>query len=76
MRGHQILWPTAATAFFLATISLLGAGSAAAGRTDCTLTANAPASYYGVAVITSGSVDCPAVKNVIRFSCCEEDSTF
>jgi hypothetical protein len=32
------------------------------------LTATAPSSYYGIAAITSGSVDCTSSKNVLRFS--------
>jgi hypothetical protein len=39
-----------------------------AAAPDCALTAEAPASYYGIAAITSGSVDCASRKNVLRFS--------
>jgi hypothetical protein len=43
-------------------------GRSAAAHQDCALSATAPSSYYGVAAITSGSVDCSASKNVLRFS--------
>jgi hypothetical protein len=44
------------------------AGPAAAAHQDCTLSATAPSSYLGTAVITSGSVDCASTKSVLRFS--------
>jgi hypothetical protein len=47
---------------------LLGAGPAAGAGGDCTLSATEPASYYGIATIASGSVDCTSTKNVLRFS--------
>ena len=45
-----------------------GLGSASAAQVDCTLTAEAPSSYYGIDTITSGSVDCATAKNTILFS--------
>jgi hypothetical protein len=47
---------------------LFSAGSAAGAAGDCTLSATEPSSYYGIATITSGSVDCASAKNVLRFS--------
>ena len=44
------------------------AETAAAGHDNCALSSTAPSSYLGIAVITSGSVDCTTAKNVIRFS--------
>jgi hypothetical protein len=51
----------------LAALLLVRPGTVAAAE-DCTLSATAPSSYYGIATITSGSVDCAAAKNVLRFS--------
>jgi hypothetical protein len=50
-----------------ALLMLMRAGTSAAAP-DCVLTANAPGSYYGVAAITYGSVDCATRKNTLRFS--------
>jgi hypothetical protein len=47
---------------------LLSAGSAAGASGDCSLSATEPSSYYGIATITSGSVDCSSTKNVLRFA--------
>ncbi|MGH3105297.1 MAG: hypothetical protein ACRDN6_14495 [Gaiellaceae bacterium] len=43
-------------------------GQALATHVDCTLVAEPPVSYYGIATITSGSVDCATRKNTIRFA--------
>ena len=47
---------------------LLARPAAAATAAGCVLTAEAPASYYGIATITSGSIDCASRVNVLRFS--------
>jgi hypothetical protein len=47
---------------------LMTSQSASASHDDCALSATAPSSYLGTAVISSGSVDCAASKNVLRFS--------
>ena len=51
----------------LASLALAGASNAPAA-TDCGLIVDAPASYYGIAVITSASVECATAKNTLRFS--------
>jgi hypothetical protein len=52
----------------LSILLLTTPGKALASHEDCTLVAEAPTSYYGVATITSGSVDCASPKTTIRFS--------
>jgi hypothetical protein len=52
----------------LAGLAAAGVQDAGAAHEDCVLSSEAPASYLGTAVITSGSVDCTARKNVIRFA--------
>jgi hypothetical protein len=52
----------------LAALLLLMRPGASAAAPDCLLTVNAPGSYYGIAAITSGSVDCATRKNTLRFS--------
>ena len=44
------------------------AQTASASHGDCTLSSTAPSSYLGTAVISSGSLDCAATMNVLRFS--------
>ena len=51
----------------LAGLSIL-ARQATAAHDDCALTADAPASYYGIGTIMSGSIDCATAKSVVRFS--------
>jgi hypothetical protein len=60
----------ALTVVALLMLAALVAGGiqSAAAHEDCSLSATAPSSYLGTAVITSGSVDCATSKNVIRFS--------
>lgn len=43
-------------------------GKAAAAHDDCTLVVTAPSSYYGIAIITSGAVECGSAKNTMLFS--------
>jgi hypothetical protein len=47
---------------------LIWQSDALAAHADCTLVAEAPGSYYGVDTITSGSIECAARQNTIRFS--------
>lgn len=52
----------------LAALTLAHPERAAAAHGDCTLVNEGPASFYGVDVITSGSVECASAKNTIRFT--------
>jgi hypothetical protein len=67
-RTRTPLFAFLAAALLLAAVGATRPGSAAGAHGDCTLTATPPSSYYGVATITSGSVDCAAAKNVLRFT--------
>lgn len=49
------------------TVLLASRPAQAPAASDCTLVAEAPTSYYGVATITSGSVDCASAQNTLRF---------
>jgi hypothetical protein len=55
-------------ALLIAVAAAIMPGSAAGAHGDCALTTTPPSSYYGVATITSGSVDCTTAKNVLRFT--------
>jgi hypothetical protein len=67
--GHPQKLAVALFVLVLALAALVArAEPAAASHGDCTLSATAPSSYLGTAVITSGSVDCASTKSVLRFS--------
>jgi hypothetical protein len=51
-----------------AALLLLSRPDASPAAPDCASTANIPASYYGIGAIASGSVDCAARTNTLRFS--------
>jgi hypothetical protein len=67
-RSNTLVLCGFALALAAVTFFLVSPGKAEAGHQDCTLSATAPSSYYGIAAITSGSVDCASSKNVLRFS--------
>ena len=66
LSAPRVLVSAAGLVAALAVLAFSATPSAAAP--DCTLTVNEPASYYGIAAITSGSVDCASRKNTLRFS--------
>jgi hypothetical protein len=67
-RAHVLVLSLLAAALAVTALLVTSTGDALAAAEDCTLTADPPASYYGIDTITSGSVDCASAKNTILFS--------